>query len=368
MELAEPFDHRLLTRTRSSRLAFAHQWPEAARPGGPPVHGGQSRSDRERLLIETVAVRPLAGVGRPAAPWRDVYHSPRRRRLLGGLAFCFLSLGASALVARHLSGASWPLEGAHAPLVFLAGCSYLASFGFRAFGWHQLFPSRERPDGARCLAACGAAAASGVVLPFRLDYLVKIATLRRMPGVKVGLEAVAVSIILLGLVDAVAFLPLSISATATSSSGFRVPLILVVLFGVGAGGVLVAGRRLARLRFVSRRARLRAFAEQAGSLRPGALRDTIVAWLFLLGCWTTRAAGSMLLLAALGVGFSPTLALCVLCLAAAVSLIPIASGGAIANVGATAAVLIALGVERQPAINFGLASGLLLCTTAAAAA
>ena len=78
--------------------------------------------------------------------------------------------------------------------------------------------------------------------------------------------------------------------------------------------------------------------------------------------------GSTLLLAALGVGFSPTLALVVLCLSAAASLIPITSGGAIANVGATAAVLLALGVHSGPAINFGLASGLLLCCTAAAAA
>ena len=36
--------------------------------------------------------------------------------------------------------------------------------------------------------------------------------------------------------------------------------------------------------------------------------------------------------------------------------------------GATAAVLLALGVHSAQAINFGLASGLLLCTTAAAAA
>ena len=60
------------------------------------------------------------------------------------------------------------------------------------------------------------------------------------------------------------------------------------------------------------------------------------------------------------------MALVVLCLAAAASLIPVTSGGVIANVGATAAVLLALGVHRQEAINFGLASGLLLCTTAAA--
>jgi len=60
-------------------------------------------------------------------------------------------------------------------------------------------------------------------LPFRLDYLVKIGTLRRMRGVKLGLEATALSIISLELVDAIAFLPLSITATATSSSSFRVP-------------------------------------------------------------------------------------------------------------------------------------------------
>ena len=74
------------------------------------------------------------------------------------------------------------------------------------------------------------------------------------------------------------------------------------------------------------------------------------------------------MLAALGVGFSPTLALVVLCLAAAAALLPIASGGAIANVSATAAVLLALGVHKEQAINFGMASGLLLCGSAAAAA
>jgi len=37
----------------------------------------------------------------------------------------------------------------------------------------------------------------------------------------------------------------------------------------------------------------------------GTSRDAILAWLFLVGCWTTRASGSTLLLAALGAGFSP---------------------------------------------------------------
>jgi Lysylphosphatidylglycerol synthase TM region len=293
---------------------------------------------------------------------------PSRRRVLAGIAFAILTLAATVLLARHLTRTSWPLERAHMGLVGGAVALYFTSYVFRALGWQKLFPAADRPGRGRCLTACGAAAASGVVLPFRLDYVVKVATLRRMPGIKLGLEAIVFSIISLGLVDAVAFLPLSISATATSSSGFRVPLLLVVLFGLGACGILVAGRHLPSLSFVARRARLSRLAERVAHHPGGTRRDAIAAWFFLVGCWSTRATGSTLLLAALGAGFSPTLALVVLCLAAAASLIPVTSGGAIANVGATAAVLLALGVHRDQAINFGLASGLLLTTTAAGAA
>jgi hypothetical protein len=334
--------------------------------GGPLLHGGQARSDRECLLIDTVAVRPLAGVNRPKAPWRGIHNSPQLRRLLGGLAFCLLSLGACVLVARHLSDASWPLEGAHAPLVFLAGCSYLAGFGFRAFGWHQLFP-RERPDGARCLAACGAAAASGVVLPFRLDYLVKISTLHRLGGVPLGLETIAVSIIALGMVDAVAMLPLAVSALALSGPVLRAPLIVVVLFCIGCLGILTLGQRVARLPLVSRSDRLHTvYRRVADSTRFSP--PTLVAGLLLLGCWTSRALGSTLLLSALGVRFSPTLALVVLCMSGATSILPITAGGAVAGMGTTTGVLFALGVSKGVAVNFSLASGLMLTTAAVAAA
>jgi hypothetical protein len=276
-------------------------------------------------------------------------------------------VGACALVARRLSDASWPLEGAHAPLVFLAGCSYLAGFGFRAFGWHQLFPSRERPDGARCLAACGAAAASGVVLPFRLDYVVKISTLRRLGGVTVGLETIAVSIVALGMVDAVAMLPLAVSALATSGPVLRAPLIVVVLFCIGCLGILTLGQRVARLPLVSRCDRLHTvYRRVADSTRFSP--PTLVAGLLLLCCWTSRALGSTLLLSALGVRFSPTLALVVLCMSGATSILPITAGGAVAGMGTTAGVLLALGVSRGVAVNFALAAGLMLTGAALAAA
>ena len=87
----------------------------------------------------------------------------------------------------------------------------------------------------------------------------------------------------------------------------------------------------------------------------------------LLSCWTSRALGSALLLSALGVGFSPTLALVVLCMSAATAILPITAGGAIAGMGATAGVLFALGVSKGVAINFALASGLMLTGAALAA-
>jgi hypothetical protein len=299
-----------------------------------------------------------------AGLFRTLY---QRTRFVGGVAFCVLSLGACVLVARRLSEESWPLQGAHLPLVLLAAAAYLASFGFRAFGWHLLFSSRERPDGARCLAACGAAAASGVVLPFRLDYVVKISTLRLLGGVRLGLETIAISIIALGMVDAITMLPLAISALAMSGPVLRAPLIVVVLFCIGCLGILALGQRVTRLPLVGRSERLHAVYRRTADTTHLSW-STFIAGLLLLGCWTTRALGSTLLLSALGVGFSPTLALVVLCMSGATSILPITAGGAVVGMGTTAGVLFALGVTKGPAVNFALASGLLLTTAALAAA
>jgi hypothetical protein len=286
---------------------------------------------------------------------------------VGGIAFCLLSLAACVLLARRLSDASWPLAGAHVPLVLVAWGAYLASFGFRAYGWHFLFPSGERPDGPRCLAACGAAAASGLVLPFRLDYVVKISTLRRLGGVRIGLETVALSIVALGMLDAVATLPLAVSALLTSGPVLRAPLIVVILFCLGCLGILALGQRVARLPLVGRSDRLHAVYRRVADVTRLSPR-TLLAGLLLLACWTSRALGSTMLLLALGVGFSPTLALVVLCMAGAMSILPITAGGAVAGMGTTAGVLFALGVAKGTAVNFSLASGLLLTSAALIAA
>jgi hypothetical protein len=306
-------------------------------------------------------VRVSAGPEAPRTACRS-----RTLKLLSGVAFSVVTIVACALVARHLTHTSWPLDNASVAFVALGGTAYLASFGFRALGWHHLFPERERPDRARCLAACGTAAASGTVLPFRLDYVVKVATLRRLGGVKIGLEPIVLSIVLLGLVDAVAMLPLAISAIASSGSAFRAPLAVVIAFCICCVGVLVAGPRLVRLPLIARSARLTAFSGRLGT-NAKVTRSTAAAALYLIGCWTTRALGGALLLRAIGVGFSPKIALVVLCMAAAASILPITAGGAVANLGATAGVLLALGAGRDAAINFSLASGMLLNGAALAA-
>ncbi len=294
--------------------------------------------------------------------------SPHNGRLktAAGIAFCVIGVAVGFLAARRLTSTSWPLQEANVILVLSASAAYLASFVFRALGWQRLFPG-ERPDRSRCLAACGAAAASGVVLPFRLDYVVKISMLRRLGGVRLGLETVGLSIVTLGLVDAVAMLPLATAAIATSGAIFRAPLVVVMLFCLGCIGVLALGPRLVLLPFVRRSSRVTGVLQRVGD-HAGISRSTFAASGFLFGCWTMRALGSTLLLSALGVGFSPDLALVILCLAAAASILPITAGGAIVSVSASSGVLLALGVTRSAAINFSLASGMLLTVTALAAA
>jgi hypothetical protein len=206
-----------------------------------------------------------------------------------------------------------------------------------------------------------------VVLPFRLDYVVKIFTLRRLGGVSLGLKTIAVSIVALGMVDAVAMLPLAAYALAVSGPVLRAPLIVVVLFCLGCLGILTGGQRVSRLPLVGRSDRLQAvYRRVTESTRFSRL--TLVAGLLLLGCWTSRALGTTFLLSALGVRFSPTFALVVVCVSAATAILPITAGGAVAGMGTTAGVLFALGVSKNVALNFSLASGLLLTSAALTAA
>jgi Lysylphosphatidylglycerol synthase TM region len=291
------------------------------------------------------------------------------RRFLVGAVFAVLTIAVSLLLARKLTSSSWPLAHVEPLLAAAAALAYLVSFVARARAWHRLFPRNECPDQAGCLASVGAASASGVVLPFRLDYVVKVGVLRRLGGIKIGLGAIALSIVSLGMIDAIAMLPLSISATATTNSILRGPLLIVVAFGIACSTLFVVSGRLTRVPAFSRSRRLRTLGEHvARHTSSGGRRDAVVAWFYLFACWSARAFGSAALLSALGLSFSPEAALAVICLSAAAGVIPITSGGAIVNAGAAAGILLALGVGKDIAINFSLASGMLLVIAAIVAA
>jgi hypothetical protein len=307
--------------------------------------------------LATVVAATLPEIGRLPYSWK---------KLAGGAALCVLTLAACVLVARRLTSASWPLEHAQPGLVFAAGAAYAAAFGFRALGWRQVFGSDQRPDSARCLAACGLASASGTVLPFRLDYLVKVGTMRRLGGVTLGLDTIVLSIVALGVVDAVALLPLAIFAFATAGTAFLGPLAVVVLFCLGCVGVLAAGPRLVRLPLV-RRSKRATIVCQRVAVTTAVTRSTFGAGGLLFACWISRICGGSFLLMALGAGFSPLFVLVVLCMAGMMSIVPITAGGGVATLGATAGVLLALGVSKDVAINFSLASALLVAAAALAA-
>src|SRR5919202_3701411 len=188
-------------------------------------------------------------------------------RFVSGVGFALLTVAACYLVGRRLTHSSWPLAHAQMPLVAVSAVCSRASFVLRARGWRRLFPLGQQPGQCRCLASVGAAAASGAVLPFRLDYLVKIGTLRRLGGVRIGLEAVALSIVSLGMVDAVAMLPLSVSAIATSSASVRGPLLIVVGFGIACGVLFVASDQVVRLPLLRRSRRLQTVADHVSTHR-----------------------------------------------------------------------------------------------------
>ena len=164
-----------------------------------------------------------------------------------------------------------------------------------------------------------------------------------------------------------AMVPLATAALATAGAIFRVPLAVVLLFCLGCVAVLTLGPQIGRLPLIARSSRLEGICHRVGG-NAARTRATFNAGGFLVGCWSTRALGNTLLLWALGVGFSPTFALVILCMAAAASILPITAGGAIVGVGATSGVLLALGVPTREAVNYAVASGLLLTCSALVAA
>src|SRR5581483_1417913 len=75
---------------------------------------------------------PRWGIGRAGGSSDRQWVDPTRRRLVSGFVFAAFTVGACVLLAKHLTGTSWPLHRAHMGLVGAACALYFASYVFRA--------------------------------------------------------------------------------------------------------------------------------------------------------------------------------------------------------------------------------------------
>ena len=291
------------------------------------------------------------------------FRRSRRGRWAAGVGYGVIALALASLAARHFATTSWPLSGGNPVLLVASGMLLLLAQALKAFGWARLFRSDERPSALALAAGNGGAALIGLVLPGRFDDAMRIAVVRRYPGCPAGVRALALSLVMLGLVDNAALAPLASVGLVLPGTGnaVRIGLAVVTLGGVAAAAVIVALPRLAR----GERA-LRFRLGRWLSPRTTSLRRASEAWALVSACWFVRAVACFALLGTLGVGYSLPLALLFLCAGAAAAALPIGPAGTAAQVGGGAAALIASGSGASEALAVAVSVAALGVLTGAA--
>jgi hypothetical protein len=280
----------------------------------------------------------------------------RRAGLVLTVTSAVLGVGIAAVAARYFAETSWPLLSAHPGLLVAAGALSLLGYVLKAYGWRQLVAGEERPPALVLAAANGGASVTGLALPGRFDDAVRIAIVRRFPGCPAGVRTLCLSLAMLGLVDSAAMVPLALAGAAMpgNSVGVRLGLLFLAVVGVAAGALIFALPRLARDRRL-----LRYRIGRWLSPRTTSFGDASRAWIFVSAGWVVRASGVAVVLGALGVGFSITLAVLYVCASWAAAALPLGPGVTAAQAGAGAAVLIASGVPVAEAVGVAVAVQLL---------
>jgi Lysylphosphatidylglycerol synthase TM region len=286
----------------------------------------------------------------------------RRVRIAINALFVSGALTAAALTALHFARSGWPLAKADPLLVVAAGVLFLAAYAFKAWGWQRLFAPGERPQALTLAAAGGAASVGGVALPGRFDEAIRIAVVRRLPGKTVGLGAICLTLIVVGLLDSAALTPMaSVAAAGTDASGVRVGFAVVAAAGIAAALVVLFLPRLARLGWVARFKLGRWIQDHCACARTASQ-----AWALISVSWALRGLAVFVLLNALAVGGSFPLALAFLCASAASAALPIAPAGAATQAGAGAAILIISGIPKADAVAFSVAAQAMVILAGAA--
>src|SRR5213595_3548751 len=301
---------------------------------------------RVSSLLAEFPISPRMGRARRLA-------GSRRVRIGVNAVFITGALAAAALTILHFVHSGWPLANADPLLVVAAGILFLFAYAFKAWGWQRLFSEDERPEALTLAAAGGAASVGGVALPGRFDEAIRIAVVRRLPGKKTaGLGAICLTLIIVGLLDSAALTPMaSIAAAASHSGGVQVGFALVAAAGVAAAALVLCLPRIAQLDFVSRWKVGRWLREHTACTRSASQ-----AWVLISVSWALRGVAVFVLLNALAVGGSFTLALAFLCASAASASLPIAPAGAATQAGAGAAILIVAGIPKGDALAFAVAA------------
>ena len=194
--------------------------PDASADPGPP-QSGPARGGRGSAAPIVLEGRYRLLVGALVRLRRS-----RRGRWAVGSAYGVVVVVLAALAARHFATSSWPLSGGNPSLLVAAGLLLLLAQALKALGWARLFKPDERPTPLALAAGNGGAALIGVVLPGRFDDAVRIAVVRRYPGCPAGVRALALSLVMLGLIDSAALAPLAFVAVVLPGAeiGVRVGL------------------------------------------------------------------------------------------------------------------------------------------------
>jgi hypothetical protein len=287
----------------------------------------------------------------------------QRGRLAVAFAFAIVTTAILAVAGRSLIDSGWPLAHGNPSLVAVAGLLFAVAYGFKAYGWRRLFRANERPGPLALAAAGGGASIMGVALPGRFDEVVRIAIVRRYPGCPVSVRGICLSLLTLGLIDAVALSPFAITAAAFpgNSVAVRTGFAVLGLGGMGAAAVVLLFPRLSAH---ARLARFRLVGWLAPRLTPW--REATRAWGLVLASWLIRAIAVFLLLGTFGIGFSFPLAIMFICAGAASAAFPIGPAGAATQVTAGTLLLVVSGVEAPRALTFALAAQALLIFSGAA--
>lgn len=277
-------------------------------------------------------------------------------------SFGLVLLVVAFVSVRHFSAGGWPIHHADPVLVSGAALLYLSAYAFKAWGWQRLFHDGERPTADALAFAGGAACVGGIALPGRLDDAIRIAIVKRYPGTKTGIGTLALSLIVLGMLDNAALTPLaSVAAAGSSHWTARAGFAVVAAAGVAAAAIVAFLPRIARLPFVQRRRFGRWLAEHTHCTK-----EAWAAWLFISVSWSLRGLAVFLLLNALSMPGSFVLALAFLVASAASAALPIAPAGAATQAGAGAAILALSGVGTAHAVAFSIAAQALVIVTGAA--